>query len=268
LSSVLEQKNRVLTKLYDAQPFSLDEIHRQYYDYGQRLGRFVHDAEFMVQDVVASGGLVILEGSQGTLLDLDFGTYPYVTSSSATAAGGPVGIGLSPSRVDKVLGVFKAYTTRVGAGPMPTELKDEVGETIRDRGQEYGATTGRARRCGWFDAVAARYSARVNGLDGAALMRLDVLDDFPYVKLCTGYEIDGSVTTAFPVSSEVLDKCQPVYEMMPGWSESTTGTRRFKDLPVAAQGFVSRVEELIGCSIDLVSVGADREQSIIIKPIF
>ncbi|MBN2099911.1 MAG: adenylosuccinate synthetase, partial [Dehalococcoidia bacterium] len=200
-------------------------------------------------------------------LDVDFGTYPYVTSSTVIAAGAFSGLGISPTKIDYVFGVVKAYTTRVGAGPMPTELHDETGEKIRQIAQEFGATTGRARRCGWFDAVAARFSTRINGFNGLVLTRLDVLDSFPSIKICTGYKLDGTVTDRFPASIAALQKCQPVYEELPGWECRTTDMRRFEELPKAARDYVRRLEELMRCPIDIISIGPRREESITIRPI-
>jgi adenylosuccinate synthase len=210
-----------------------------------------------------------MEGAQGALLDLDSGTYEFVTSAapSSLAGGASIGLGVGPTNISKVVGVYKAYQTRVGNGPMPTELLDEMGETLRERGWEYGATTGRPRRCGWFDAVAARYSARLNGLTTVALTRLDVLDGFPSIEVSTAYRLDGELTTLFPAASHTLERCRPVYEELAGWQEETSGVRRFEDLPPAAKAYVQRMQELIGCRIDLVSVGPERDQAIVINPI-
>ena len=200
---------------------------------------------------------VLLEGAQGFLLDPDFGTYPFTTSSSPTAAGACLGAGIAPNKITHILGVFKAFQTRVGAGPMPTELNDEIGELIRERGQEYGTVSGRARRCGWFDAVAARFSARINGFNSIAITRLDILDSLPKLKICTGYKLDGKTIDNFPASITDLEKCQPVYEELPGWEKPTSDVRKFKDLPANAQRYVKRLEELIGCPASLISVGQE-----------
>jgi len=267
LGQVLEYKNAILTKVYQVPPLSLDEIHEQYCGYGERLAPFICDTMSTLLSALDSGALVLLEGAQGTLLDIDFGTYPYVTSSSPVAAGGLIGVGLSPSRakVDHTLGVTKAYTTRVGAGPMPTELEDETGKLIRQAGHEYGSTTGRPRRCGWFDAVAARFSADLNGLTSIAITRLDVLDSFASIKVCTAYEIDGEVTDQFPTSSAVLERCRPVYEELPGWQCSTSHVRRFEDLPPAARSYVERLEAAMNCPASIISVGPGREQTIQVR---
>jgi len=267
LRFVLDQKNNVITKVYGAAPLSFEEIYGQYCRYAERLAPMIRETEPIVAEAIERNHRVLLEGAQGSLLDVDFGTYPYVTSSSVIAAGAFSGLGLSPTKIDYVFGVVKAYTTRVGAGPMPTELHDETGEKIRQIAQEFGATTGRARRCGWFDAVAARFSTRINGFNGLVLTRLDVLDSFPSIKICTAYRLNGTVTDRFPTSIAALDKCQPVYEEMPGWQCRTTDMRRFSELPKAAKEYVRRLEELMGCPIDIISIGPRREESITIRPI-
>jgi adenylosuccinate synthase len=211
---------------------------------------------------------VLLEGAQGFLLDPDFGTYPFNTSSSPTAAGACLGAGIAPNKLSHIIGVFKAFQTRVGAGPMPTELNDATGETIRQRGHEFGTVSGRARRCGWFDAVAARFSARVNGFNSIVITRLDILDVFPVLKICTAYKLDGKTIDYFPASIAALEKCQPVYEELPGWNKPTSSAHAFKDLPVNAREYIRRLEELIGCPTSLISVGARREETIVRKAIF
>jgi len=267
LRPVLEQKNLILTKVYEVPPLSLEDIYDQYCQYAERLAPFICETELMVRQAVERGNLILLEGAQGTLLDVDFGTYPYVTSSSVSAAAAFAGLGLSPTRIDYILGVMKSYTTRVGAGPMPTELRDETGELIREIAQEYGATTGRPRRCGWFDAVASRYSTLLNGFSGIALTRLDVLDTFASIKICIGYKVNGQTINQFPSSSLLLERCQPVYEEVPGWQSPTAHLRRFGDLPPLAQSYVRKLENLVGCPIDIISVGPQREETITVRPI-
>ena len=267
LRSVLEYKNKILTKVYEAPPLSLDEVYEQYCHYGERLAPFIRETNVLIYDALDRGELVLLEGAQGTLLDLDFGTYPYVTSSSPFAGGACIGAGLSPNRIDRILGVFKAYITRVGAGPMPTELEDETGSRMRERGHEYGTTTGRPRRCGWFDAVLARYSAQINGFTAVALTKFDILDIFPSIKICTAYKIDGESYTRPPSNIALLERCQPIYEEHPGWQSDTSNIRHSQDLPKEAQSYVKRIEELIGCPIALISVGPSREQAIMVQPI-
>jgi len=267
LRFVLDHKNTVITKVYGAAPLSFEEIYEQYCRYAERLAPMIRETEPIVAEAIERNHRVLLEGAQGSLLDVDFGTYPYVTSSSVIAAGAFSGLGLSPTKIDYVFGVVKAYTTRVGAGPMPTELHDETGEKIRQIAQEFGATTGRARRCGWFDAVAARFSTRINGFNGLVLTRLDVLDSFSSIKICTGYKLEGKVSDRFPTSIAALEKCQPVYEELPGWQCRTTDMRRFEELPKLAKAYVKRLEELMGCPIDIISIGPRREESITIRPI-
>jgi adenylosuccinate synthase len=267
LRVVLEQKNAVIAKIHEAPPLSLDDIYSDCCEYGQRLEPHIRDTEAMVQEALRRNDFVLLEGAQGTLLDIDFGTYPYVTSSSPIAGGACTGAGLGPIRIDRMLGVFKAYTTRVGMGPMPTELKGDIGELIRKKANEYGATTGRPRRCGWFDGVAGRFSVGVNGFTGVALTRLDMLDDFATVKICTEYRVNGEGLQHFPSSSDLLEKCEPVYEELPGWKSPTSNIRRLDDLPREAQAYVGRLEEVIGCPVDFVSVGPRREESIVVTPL-
>ena len=269
LTAVVEQKNTVLTRVYGQQPLSLDDIFEQCCQYGEGLGSYICETRPLVKQALDRGELVLLEGAQGALLDVDFGTYPYVTSSSAMAAGSFVGLGISPSRsrIECNLGVLKAYTTRVGGGPMPTELQGEAGELIRNRGHEYGATTGRPRRCGWFDGIAARFSADINGFDAIALTRLDVLDNMAHINVCTSYELNGTTTFQFPGSSTVLERCKPVYEELPGWQCQTSDLRRFDDLPPAAKSYIKRLEQIVGCPIKIVSVGPGREQTIMVSPL-
>ncbi len=265
LSFVLEYQNNILTKLYGTAPLSLDEIYQDYCRYGERIAPFVRETDVIVKEALDRGERVLLEGAQGSMLDLDYGTYPYVTS--AVSGGVSLGLGMSPANIEEVVGVFKAYVTRVGGGPMPTELGDECGDLIRDQGREYGTTTGRPRRCGWFDAVVARYSSEVNGFTSAAIMKFDILDVFPTIKVCTAYEIDGVIHNRPPASSTLLDKCQPVYEELPGWQCPTSDIRRFEELPPQAQAYIRRIEEFIGCPASIISVGPGREQTIMVRPI-
>ncbi|MBI2166109.1 MAG: adenylosuccinate synthase [Chloroflexi bacterium] len=265
LQHVLEQKNFLITRLYNAEPFSLEELYERCIQWGERLSPYIHAVENTARRALAENKVILLEGAQGSLLDLDHGTYPYVTSSSPTAGGACTGLGLSPMAIAGIFGVYKAYTTRVGAGPFPTELSDSVGEAIRQKAWEYGATTGRARRCGWFDAVAARYSATVNGLTSALLTRLDVLDGIDPVKVCVAYRLNGKTITEFPSSAAVLEKCQPVYEQTPGWKGSTANVTSLDDIPEGALRYVKRLEELIGCRIDVISTGPRRPETVCIR---
>lgn len=268
LRFVLTQKNRLLTQVYELEPIDFDELHALCLQARDDLMPYIAETGSMVRKALAEGKRVLLEGAQGTLLDVDHGTYPYVTSSATSASGASLGSGIPPTQITKAFGVFKAYTTRVGAGPLPTELHDADGALMRDRGQEYGTTTGRARRCGWFDAVAGRFSVEVNGFTGGALVRLDVLDIFPTVKVCTGYWLNGQVIEYFPSHVVDLDRCEPVYEELPGWLAPTENARTFDDLPPQAQAYVRRLEELLGCSFDIIGVGATRAQTIHMRPVF
>ena len=268
LAIVLERQNALLTRLYGQQPLSLEDIFTQYCRYGERLRPFFRDTALLVEEALARGERVILEGAQGTLLDLDFGTYPYVTSSSAIAGGACGGLGVSPRQFSHILGVFKAYPTRVGEGPMPTEMEKEVGEMVRERAHEYGATTGRPRRCGWFDGVAARYAARVNGLTALALTRLDILDELATLKFAVAYQVDGRTIRDFPASLALLERCRPVYEELPGWQAPTRGVRTFRALPAPARSYIKRIEEVTGCPVALISVGPGREKTILRQTLF
>ena len=267
LRFVLEQKNRVITRLYEAEPLSFDSMYEEYCGYADRLAPHIRPTDLMVQEALEAGQTVLLEGAQGTMLDVDFGTYPYVTSTPTIVGGACSGLGISPLRVDRVIGVCKAYSTRVGEGPMPTELTDETGEQIRQRAHEYGVVTRRPRRCGWFDAVVCRFSTRVNGFTDFALTRLDILDVMPSIKICTSYRVDGRTLTDPPSSAPVLARCEPVYEEVAGWETDITGVRRFEDLPAAARSYVTRLEELIGCQASVVSVGPGRHETIIIRDV-
>jgi len=266
LRAVLDYKNTILTKIYGANPLSLDEVYKQYRQYGERLAPHIRETTGIIEEALDKGETVLLEGAQGTLLDTDFGTYPY-TSSPSTAGQGCVGSGIGPTRINAVVGVFKAYITRVGAGPMPTDLKDKTGDLIRERGHEYGTVSGRPRNCGWFDAVAARYSTRVNGFTGAAITRLDILDTLPTLKICVAYELDGKTIDYFPSSITALERCKPVYEELPGWQVSITDIRKYAKLPPQARQYISRLEKLISCPVNIISVGSAREQTILKKPI-
>jgi adenylosuccinate synthase len=231
--------------------------------FGDRLGRLVKDTSLVLHREMARGYDVLFEGAQATLLDVDHGTYPYVTSSSAGAGGAVAGLGVPPTRIDGVLGIAKAYTTRVGVGPLPSEIGGEAEEVLRKKGNEYGAVTGRPRRCGWFDAVVVRYSVRINGFDALALTKLDVLDDTAEIKICTGYRFEGEVIEEFPSDVWVLERSEPVYETLPGWRSSTAGVRDFALLPPNAQRYVARIAELVGAEVGIVSTGSDRAHTII-----
>ncbi len=230
---------------------------------GERLRPFIADVSLFLHQAIASGRSIMFEGAQATLLDIDHGTYPYVTSSSATVGGVCTGLGVPPRAIGGVLGVAKAYTTRVGEGPLPTELEGELADRLRETGQEYGASTGRPRRCGWYDAVVVRYSARINGIDALALTKLDVLDGLPEVRICTGYRTPKGLVTEFPADVRVLVDAEPVYETLPGWSAPTKGATRVEDLPVDARRYVQRIEELSGIPCGIISTGSDRRETIV-----
>ena len=231
----------------------------------ERLERWVGDASLFLARSMDEGACVLFEGAQGTMLDIDHGTYPFVTSSNGTVGGICTGLGVGPKAIGGVLGIAKAYTTRVGEGPLPTELHGDVGNQLRESGREYGASTGRPRRCGWYDAVVVRYAVRVNGLDAIAVTKLDVLDALHEIPLCTGYRYRGEVLTEFPSNGTVLAACEPVYETLPGWSSPTAGVRRYEDLPPEAQSYLERIEAVTGVPIAIVSTGADRAETIVVR---
>ena len=262
LDVVLKEKNLVLSKVYNRLPLDGDAMARDYLGYGRRLAPHITDTGALLYEALRAGKRVLLEGAQGTLLDLDHGTYPFVTSSSPVAGGALAGSGLGPKEVDDVIGVTKAYVTRVGSGPFPTEDTAEAGRQMGEKGNEFGTTTGRARRCGWFDAVLVRYAVRINGLTELFLTKLDVLSGFPQVQVCTGYRVGDEVFDDVPPHQSLFHKAQPVYQRLPGWSEDLSGARRFRDLPAAARAYVSRIAELVQVPVRHVSVGPDREQTI------
>jgi len=257
------QKNRILREIYDAQTFTVDEILNTYLRYAGWLAPYVTDTALLLTRWIESGYSVLFEGAQGTMLDIDHGTYPYITSSSTTAGGAATGTGVPPTRIHGVLGVSKAYATRVGGGPFPTEMTGAIAEAIRARGNEYGATTGRPRRCGWFDAVVARYAVRINGLDTVALTKLDVLDQCETVKICTGYRYNGELLTDFPEDENVMAAAEAVYEEASGWLAPTGGAKNEADLPAKARRYLERLEELIGAPFCLVSTGPQRDETIL-----
>lgn len=255
-------KNQLFDRVYGADLVEFDELFRNLSEWGERLQSYITPTEVAVQDALAAGESIIVECAQGAMLDIDYGTYPYVTSSSPTAAGACQGAGVSPTQVERVLGVYKAYSTRVGAGPMPTELLDDDGELIRQRGNEYGTTTGRPRRTGWFDGVAARQSGRLNGVTELAVTLLDVLDVFEDVKVCTGYQTPSGPLGHVPALLDRLEGAEAVWETLPGWSEDTTTTRSWSELPKAATDYLARLEALVGAPVRYVGVGPAREQLI------
>ena len=268
LSRILERKNDIIAKIYGGEPLSLEEIKARCRQWAGQLRPYARATEQLVQDHLAEGKRVLLEGAQGTLLDLDHGSYPYVTSSSPSIGGACTGLGLNPQSIAGALGVFKAYSTRVGSGPMPSEMDEPTAEKIREIAQEYGTTTGRARRIGWFDGIAAKYSQLVNGFTGLVLTRLDILDGFESVKICIGYQADGQRITRFPANTALLSRCQPIYEELPGWSQPTASATQLSQLPANAITYIRRIEELVGCRVQIVSTGPSRAETIQITPVF
>ena len=265
----LEDKNRQFTKLYDANPMSFEEIFEEYYEYGQQIKQYVCDTSVLLNDALDNGKCVLFEGAQGVMLDIDQGTYPFVTSSNPLAGGVTIGSGVGPSKVTKVVGVCKAYTSRVGDGPFPTELFDEIGSRIREVGREYGTTTGRPRRVGWFDSVVMRHSKRVSGITNLCLNSIDVLTGLETVKICVAYrKPNGEEISHYPASLVELGQCEPVYEELPGWTEDITGCRTLEELPIEAQNYVRRVSELVGVKISTFSVGPDRNQTNILEDVW
>jgi adenylosuccinate synthase len=262
LEAALVEKNVLIEKLYGHTPLSADEVAAEYLDYAARIKPYVKDTQKYLSGALRDGKRLLFEAAQGTLLDIDHGTYPFVTSSNAAVFGACAGSGVTPRRIGRVMGVLKAYTTRVGGGPFPTELTGDLGGKLRENGQEFGATTGRPRRCGWLDAVACRYVARLNAFDALAITKIDVLTGLETLKVCTGYRVNGQVVDEFPSRLDALESAQPVYEELPGWSEDLSGTRTFEDLPKAARDYVRHIEDIMSAPVEIVSVGPGREQTI------
>jgi adenylosuccinate synthase len=262
VKTALVEKNDLLTKIYRAKTFETDVICDEYLAYAQRITPHIVDSSQLLNEALRAGKRVLFEGAQGTLLDIDHGTYPFVTSSSCTAGGAVIGSGVGPTTINKVLGITKAYITRVGSGPFPTELSDEVGATLGKVGNEFGTTTGRTRRCGWYDAVIVRYAAEVNGLTDLCITKLDVLSSLATIKICVAYEYEGKRYTTVPGSQTAFHHANPVYEELPGWGVDITGCRSFEELPRQAQDYVNRIEELAGVRVSLIAVGPDRRQTI------
>ncbi len=265
LSEIVPVKNRMLRSLSeDAKEFSVDEIVQTYGAYADRMRPYVIDTFWRLQHALADKKRILFEAAQGSLLDIDHGSFPYVTSSNSSLCGLQSGCGVSIRKVDRVIGIVKAYTTRVGGGPFPTELLDETGDRIRTVGREFGTVTGRPRRCGWLDLVAVRYTALLNGVDRLAIMLLDVLSGLDELKICTEYSINGKVTNEFPVLLDQLAQCQPIYKTLPGWKEDISSVRKFSDLPTNARKYVDTIAEVVGIPIELCSVGPARDQTVTI----
>ncbi|AFY42985.1 adenylosuccinate synthase [Nostoc sp. PCC 7107] len=265
LEWTINYKNVLLEKLYNLPPLDPKQVIDEYLVYADRLRPYVIDTSLKIYDAILRRRNILFEGAQGTLLDLDHGTYPYVTSSNPVAGGACVGTGLGPTMIDRVIGVSKAYTTRVGEGPFPTELSGDLGEHLCDRGAEFGTTTGRKRRCGWFDAVIGRYAVRINGMDCMAITKLDVLDELEEIQVCVAYDIDGERCEHFPTSSRQFARCRPIYKTLPGWQKSTSDCRTLEDLPQQALDYLQYLAELMEVPIAIVSLGASRDQTIIVE---
>ena len=262
---VVRHHNAVITNVYDGDPVDIDEMFDRSQDWATRMRPYIGPVEHVVYDAAVSGENVIIEGAQGALLDLDHGTYPYVTSSHPTIGGAATGLGLNSGQIDTVIGVFKAYSTRVGGGPFVTEITGRRGAEMRQMAKEFGATTGRDRRVGWFDSVVARYSHRINGYTGLVVAKLDILDNFDEIQLCVAYELDGERVWDFPGSAALLERCKPVYETHSGWHSPTSKLKTLEDLPRNARSYVDRLEELVGVPIDIVSTGPHRDETILIN---
>ncbi|MBI4531814.1 MAG: adenylosuccinate synthase [Candidatus Latescibacteria bacterium] len=265
LMANIREYNEILIKLYGYQKLDEEQIIEEYIAFDQRIDPFVRDTSIFLNEAIDAGSHVLFEGAQGTLLDIDHGTYPFVTSSTTTSGGACSGTGVGPTKIDEVIGVTKAFTTRVGNGPFPTELTGEMGNRLRDLGHEYGATTGRPRRTGWFDVVIVRLSARINGFSSLAITRLDILDSLPTLRICTAYRCQDRILENFPSDPRILDQCEPIYEECEGWGAPTVGVRRFEDLPMNAQRYLNRISELTRTPVSLISVGADREETIVVE---
>lgn len=268
LGSIIDHKNDIITKLYGDEPLDKDEIIRKYTEYGQRMAPYIKDTSIMVYEASKAGKKILFEGAQGSLLDIDLGTYPYVTSSHPISGGFMTGVGIGPQTINEVVGITKAYTTRVGKGPFVTEEDNETGDRIRIAGHEFGTTTGRPRRCGWFDGVVVKYASRISGVTGLSLMLLDVMTGFDTVKLCEAYKYGDEVMEHFPASLEKLAKCEPVYRELPGWKEDITGCKTYEELPAEAKNYIEAIEDITGVPVKIISVGPDRTQTIIRDTIF
>ncbi|MBI5191982.1 MAG: adenylosuccinate synthase [Nitrospirae bacterium] len=268
LKTNLLEMNYFLERLYGVKGFELDDVYNEYISYGERLKGFVIDTPILLDMAMNDGKNILFEGAQGTHLDVDHGTYPYVTSSNATAGGACTGTGVGPTKIDRVVGVAKAYTTRVGSGPFPTELHDDIGEFLRSTGKEFGATTGRPRRCGWFDVPATSYAVKVNGFTDIALTKLDVLDNLDEISICVGYKYNGKSYNDMPSELKVLEGCEPVYEKMAGWMTTTAGISDYNALPENARKYIQRIQTLIGVEISIISTGFRRDETVLLKKVF
>ncbi len=262
LEDNLREKNEILRKVFGQKPFSFGGMYEEYLSYGKKIRNFVCDTALFLNKAISANKTILFEGAQGTFLDIDFGTYPFVTSSNSIAGGVCAGTGVPPTKIDKIIAAVKAYTTRVGEGPFPTEYSTSLEDEIRERGKEYGATTGRPRRCGWFDSVLVKYAVVVNGVSELAMMKLDVLDDLKKIKICVGYRHKSKIYHDFPLDFEVLSQAKPIYEEMPGWQSPTNDARNYRDLPLPARRYIERLESLVGAPIKYISVGTKRNEII------
>src|SRR5690606_11746673 len=260
----LEEKNNLLKKVYDHEELDVEEIIKQYVEFDKTIDKYIKDVPSFLNQAIDEGKSILLEGAQGALLDVDFGTYPYVTSSNPVSGGACTGTGVPPNKITDVVGIIKAYTTRVGHGPFPTELNDETGEELRRAGSEFGATTGRPRRCGWFDAFLVKYSVMINGITSAAVTKLDVLSHLDEIKVCVGYSIDGKVIKTYPTDSERLESVKPVYEVLPGWKTDISECKSYSELPVQTKDYLEFISRTAGFKINIVSVGPKRSQTFFI----
>jgi len=260
--------NFLLENLYKSSRFDVEVIYDEYMGYAEKLAAYIADTDIIVNKTISEKGNVLFEGAQGTLLDIDHGTYPYVTSSNAVSGGACTGLGVGPTKISRVLGIVKAYTTRVGSGPFPTEIKDALGDHLRERGGEYGATTGRPRRCGWLDMVGLRHAVRINGTTGLVITKLDILDGLDTIKICTSYRHNGKIYQEFPKETNIFEECEPVYEEVEGWTASTLGTKDFSKLPKAAKGYIKRIEKLLGVKVHIISTGQRRDELVLLKEQF
>ena len=263
LEDNLNEKNATFNKVFGKKNFPFEKIYKEYLNYGKKLKPYMCDTVLLLNDAIEKKKSILFEGAQGTFLDIDFGTYPFVTSSNSIVGGVCVGTGVSPTKIDKAIACVKAYTTRVGEGPFPTEFANKLKDEIRQKGKEYGATTGRPRRCGWFDSVLVRYSVIINGIDELAIMKLDVLDDLKKIKICTGYRYKGKIYKDFPMDSEIVSKAKPIYEEVAGWQESIENVKTFAKLPRNAKAYINRLEQLLKVKVKYISVGAKRDQIIV-----
>ncbi|OGF48817.1 MAG: adenylosuccinate synthase, partial [Candidatus Firestonebacteria bacterium RIFOXYA2_FULL_40_8] len=268
LENNLALKNFIIKNYYGEKTYNKEKLLKEYLGYGRQLKKYIKNTFSDLYQYVEENKRILFEGAQGTMLDIDFGTYPYVTSSNSTAGGASTGTGVGPGAIDRVIGVTKAYTTRVGEGPFPTELDNESGEMLRKKGHEYGATTGRPRRCGWFDAVVSKYSAMVNGLTGLALTKLDVLSGQTELKICVAYKIGKKIYKDFPADMDMLAAATPVYKTMKGWTEDLTGITKYADLPKNTKAYIKELEKLTGVKVTILSVGPDRSQTFILGKIW